>query len=145
MALRITPALTGPRTIALCDGVTMTFRPMSYRGLRQLQAEAARRAREELPQAAADADATLEGGGVPEERTRAAADLLAAVIDELILDLRVERYCTGWSGVEDADGNPLPFNMVNWKLFRDAYPGVAGLLRLRIDDPAAILEAEGNG
>lgn len=144
MALRITPALTGPRTIALCDGVTMTFRPMSYRGLRQLQAEAARRAREELPQAAADAEATMDGGGVPEERTRAASDLLAAVIDETILDLRVERFCTGWAGVEDADGKPLPFTAANWRLFRDAFPGVAGLLRMRIDDPSAMLDAEGN-
>jgi len=144
MALRITPGLTQPRTIALCDGVAMTFRPMGYRALRQLQAEAARRAREELPQAAADAEATMEGGGVPEQRVREAADLLSAVIDETILDLRVERFCTGWTGVEDADGQPLPFTVANWRAFRDAWPGVAGLLRMRIDDPSAILAAEGN-
>lgn len=144
MPLRLTPALTGPRTVVLVDDVTMTFAPMGYAALRRMQAEAARRVREDMPQAAADAVDLPEGGGVPHRRSLEAADALAAAIEVMLLDLRVERFCTGWAGIVDGEGRPVPYSVEAWRMFRDAWPGVANLLRMRIDDPAAILDAEGN-
>lgn len=145
MGIRLGAAMGRQRIVEPVAGVRFIFRAWKYREIKALQATASRRVRQDWAEMAVEAEeAARDDGGVPAERALEAWDRIHGLIEEVTLDLMVERFCEGWEGVEDLDGALHPFSAEAWRRLRDAYPALADRLAARLMNPIREVEAEGN-
>lgn len=144
MALRLTPRLAAGRRIGPVFGVVVDFGPISYAQWRAAEARAGRMARERMPEAAISAMEVVLAGDRATEAERRHRDRMEGLAAEILLTSLVEEHATGWAGVEDEAGNPVPLTPDTWAALCRAYPMVAEAIMSHLSLPAGLLSAEGN-
>ncbi|MBU2960062.1 hypothetical protein KO516_04305 [Citreicella sp. C3M06] len=140
MALRLVRALSGPRRIELGYGVAVSYRAFGYADLREAEATAHRLARETMPERLAFAAALHDDEDLGPEHDEGRRGQFARHLVKLLL----LRFGTGWEGVEVDDGRAAPMTEDTLDAFLSLFPGVASVLHVRLLEPWAELEAEGN-
>jgi hypothetical protein len=145
MALRLSRAASGPRSIDVGFGVVFRFRQFGFADYREAEAWAQRNARDQLtgPQKAALAGQEIDELGDEFQ------DRLIGLASEMHLDRLVTKFVEGWSGVligESADDQEeLPFSIDNWQLFKDQMPVIVDRLDRALMAPMHAVVTEGNG
>ena len=140
MAVRLIDGLRRARTVTLGEGVTMTLRAHGFADMKAAEARAHRLAQDRLADAGESVLQAVEAG----ESAAEYRDRIAGLAEEILLDALVEKLATGWDGVEDADGKPLPLTPDAWRAFRQLYPHLADRALLAIRYPQHLVDQEGN-
>jgi len=128
--ISLTKTLTEERAVALDLGITVHLRPIGLARYSRLNFEAQLKARQALAEAG-------EMDPDPMSLGQLTSNYLS---NEVILG-----SITGWEGVGDADGNPVPVTPETWALFAELYPGAATMVIAEIRRPGLLAAAEGNG
>lgn len=141
--IRLGPLLTEERDVPLGMGVTIRLRPVTYAGMKAVEAGAFRKARARAAEAAALGAEALSG---PDPEALAAyRDEILGIAEELMLDALVARFAISWDGVANETGEaPAPLNPENWRKLREGFPFMADRVRAALHAPVNLAAAEGN-